>query len=138
MWLLFIGGSITMVLIIERFWGLITSDTSRRTLHPVYTVSETLFLRSWHWPLDDDAPIGLWKICFIRDEIRIMRNDLCPIIRRFTGNSPRKALPLHYFGQNTVWKPALLTKSHIWVHNSMITNILLKVTFLATKSYILL
>lgn len=87
--------------------------SSRNTVSEVLTLAGNLHVC---WPLDDDVTNQSLENLFYPgpgDGIRIMRNDLCPIIRKFTGNSPRKALPLHYFGQNTVWKPALLAKSHI-------------------------
>lgn len=58
--------------------------SSRNTVSEVLTLAGNLHVC---WPLDDDVTNeSLWKVCFIRDGIRIMGNVLCLIIRRFTGN----------------------------------------------------
>ncbi len=82
--------------------------SSRNTVSEVLTLAGNLHVC---WPLDDDVTNQSLESLFYPGRNKDNEERLMPDYPRFTGNSPRKELPLHFFGLNTLWKPVQPAKS---------------------------
>lgn len=115
-------------------WRYLSIRSSRFNLVPIApsihssrnTVSEVLTLASnllGCWVLDDDVTNQSLESLFYPGWDKDNEERLISDHPKFHRKLAPKGLFVLFSGQNTVWKPVQLEKSHTWAHSLMITII---------------